>query len=334
MQPRIDERMKIEELSPSTLADQGGQLSEPPARRSLLNRVQRLVAFPLMGLVVLVLVAAGAAGLWGIIGKLNQDRAYSTDAELTRARLQDMLTIDLPEGFEPECSVDLRTPLRGKPLSQWSMYQWHDSDSFVLVAHAGRDLTKFQQGGQQERNADAVDMGRIVQELLFDRGRIFEPLFFGPPDKLDDVLPDGKLGPPRNRTAPVSEKDLDAYLHKQRAGVEQVETIELLGKKVKVWYADGIGLVNDEPYWQVVTAIPTDPGSLLLYAQVKKSELSREQLQAMVGSIRKPQQPSTETQPTAETEQSAEPQQPTETQPAAPQPAVEPEQPAPPAAKQ
>jgi len=281
--------MKIEELSPSTLADQGEQPPEKPARRSLLSRVQRLLAIPLMGLIVLVLITAGAAGLWGVIGKLNQDRAYSTDAELTRARLQDMVTIDLPDGFQPECSVDLRTPLRGKRLSQWAMYEWHDSDSFVLVARATRDLTKFQEIGRKERNADAVDMGRIVQELLFDRGRIYEPLFFGPPDKLDDLLPDGKLGPPRNRTAPISEKQLEAYLHKQRVGVEQLETIELLGKKVKVWFAEGIGAVNDEPYWQVVTAIPIEGGSVLLYAQVKQSELSREQLEALVRSIREPQ---------------------------------------------
>ena len=283
--------MKIEELSPAKLADQGEQPPERPARRSPLSRVRRLLAFPVMGLIVLVLIAAGGAGLWGVIGKLNQDRAYSTDAELTGARLRDMVTIDLPDGFQPECSVDLRTPIRGKRLSQWAMYEWHDSDSFVLVARATRDLTKFQHVGQKERNADAVDMGRIVQELLFDRGRIYEPLFFGPQEKLDDVLPDGKLGPPRNRTAPVSEKQLEAYLHKQRAGVEQLETIELLGKKVKVWFAEGIGAVNDEPYWQVVTAIPIQGGSVLLYAQAKQSELSREQIEAMVRSIREPRQP-------------------------------------------
>ena len=285
--------MTIEELPPSTLTAGGEELPEQRARRDLLGRVQRLVAFPVMGLIVLVLVAAGAAGLWGVIGKLNQDRAYSTDPELTRARLHDMVAIDVPAGFEPECSVDLRQPFTGKRLSQWALYQWHDSDSFVLVARAARDLTRFRDIGQEERNADGVDMGRIVQELLFDRGRIYEPLQFGPPDKLDDLLPDGKLGKPRNRTAPVSEKQLDAYLHKQRAGVEQIETVELLGKKVKVWFAEGVGMVNDEPYWQVVTAIPTDPGSLLLYAQVKKSELSREQLDALVRSIRKPQTPAT-----------------------------------------
>lgn len=285
--------MTIEELPPSTLTAGGEELPEYRARRGLLGRVQRLLAFPVMGLIVLVLIAAGAAGLWGVIGKLNQDRAYSTDPELTQARLHDMVAIDMPAGFEPECSVDLRQPITGKRLSQWALYQWHDSDSFVLVARAARDLTRFRDIGQQERNADAVDMGRIVQELLFDRGRIYEPLQFGPPDKLDDLLPDGKLGKPRNRTAPVSAKQLDAYLHKQRAGVEQLETIELLGKKVKVWFAEGVGMVNDEPYWQVVTAIPTDPGSLLLYAQVKKSEVSREQLEALVRSIRKPQPPAT-----------------------------------------
>lgn len=283
--------MTIEELPPSTLSAGGEELPEQRARRGLLGRVQRLVAFPVMGLIILVLVAAGAAGLWGVIGKLNQDRAYSTDPELTRARLHDMVAIDVPAGFEPECSVDLRQPFTGKRLSQWALYQWHDSDSFVLVARAARDLTRFRDIGQEERNADGVDMGRIVQELLFDRGRIYEPLQFGPLEKLDDLLPDGKLGKPRNRTAPVSEKQLDAYLHKQRAGVEQIETVELLGKKVKVWFAEGVGMVNDEPYWQVVTAIPTDPGSLLLYAQVKKSELSREQLDALVRSIRKPQPP-------------------------------------------
>lgn len=283
--------MTIEELSPSTPADQSQPPTENRARRTLLSRVQRLLAFPLMGLIILVLIVAGAAGLWGVIGKLNQDRAYSTNAELTRERLGDIATIDLPDGFQPECSVDLRTPILGKQLSQWALYQWHDSDSFVLVARATRDLTKFKEIGKEERNVNAVDLGRIVQSLLFDRGRIYEPLLFGPPEKLDDVRPDGSLGPPRNRTTPVTEEQLEAFLHKQRVGVEQLETIELLGKPVKVWFAAGTGAVNNEPYWQVVTAIPLEGGSVLLYAQVKQSELSREQLEALVRSLRAPQQP-------------------------------------------
>ena len=91
--------MKIEELSPSTPADQDEPPAESRARRTLLSRVQRLLAFPLMGLIILVLIVAGAAGLWGVIGKLNQDRAYSTNAELIRARLRDIATIDMPDGF-------------------------------------------------------------------------------------------------------------------------------------------------------------------------------------------------------------------------------------------
>lgn len=283
--------MTIEEQPPTSLANTGEQPAEVPARKVLRDRAQRWLMIPLIGLVVLVLLAAGAAGLWGVIGKLNQDRAYSTDAELTRARLHDMVTIDLPDGFEPECSVDLREPFTGRRLSQWAMYQWHDSDSFVLVARATRDLTKFTPLREQERDSDAIDLWRIVQELLFKRGRIFEPLYFGPPPQLDDVLPNGKLGPPRIDTNPISEKQLDVLIHKQRAGFEKLETIELLGKNVKVWFAEGTGMVNDEPYWQVITAIPIEGGSLLFYVQVKKSELSREQLDALVRSLRKPQAP-------------------------------------------
>jgi hypothetical protein len=282
--------MKIEEFPPAereVAAESARDDGAEPASTD--SRWRRRLTLPLVALAVVGLTAAGIVGLVGVIGNLNQERAYSTDPDVARRRLRETISIELPAEFEPECSAEMRQLLSGERISIWSMYQWHDSDSFVLVARSTKDVTKVQRPGDPPRASDSVDLTRYVQELLFDRGRVYEPVFFGEPEKLDDRNPDGSLTKPRNRVEPLGAQQLDKLLHDQRAKVEEVETIELLGHKVKVWFAAGTGAVNEEPYWQVVTGIPVPEGSVLFYLQAKKSELSREQIEQIVRSIGEPQ---------------------------------------------
>ncbi|MGE0536058.1 MAG: hypothetical protein AB7O68_13845 [Pirellulales bacterium] len=296
--------MMIEEHPPVEDVSAAQSMPDPSADSARSKgRWRRLVSLPFMALAIVGLTAAGAVGILGVIANLNQQRAYSTDAELTRGRLRRTVSLELPDEFRPECSAEMFGMFGGERTSIWAMYQWHDSDSFVLVARSQKNITKVARPGEPEHESDAVDLIKFVHELLYGRGRIFEPLLFGEPVVLDDRNPDGSLTEPRNRTRPRSQTEADELLRKQRAKVEEIERVKILGKAVNVWFTEATGAVNNEPYWQVVAGIPVpnedssgswgrkqepDVGSVLFYLQAKKSELSREQIEAIVRSIGEP----------------------------------------------
>ena len=280
--------MKIEEFPPDYQEQPIAVVSQHRALSAGVDRRwRRTLARLLFALAILVLTAAAGIGVYGVIGNLNQERAYSTNADVARRRMHETISLVLPDDFRPECSSEMYGLFGRERTSIWSMYEWKDSDSFVLAARSTKDVTKAPLA-DPPRDSDSVDLNHFVQDLLFNRGRIFEPLRFGEPEKLDDRKPDGSLTKPRNSSDILNPADVDRKLRQQRAGSEDVETIELLGQQVKVWIASGTGAVNDEPYWQVLAGIPTPDGSILFALQAKKSELSRDQIEAIVRSIREP----------------------------------------------
>ncbi|MBX9789323.1 MAG: hypothetical protein K2Y37_10440 [Pirellulales bacterium] len=280
--------MKIEEFPPDQHEQPIADAPQPHAQPAPVNRRwRRGLARLFFALAMLVLSAAAVVGVVGVIANSNQERAYSTNADVARQRMGETISIELPDEFRPECSSEMHGLLGLERTSIWSMYEWQGSDSFVLAARSTKDVTKAPLA-DPPRDSDSVDLLHFVQDLLFNRGRIFEPLRFGEPEQLDDRNPDGSLTEPRNSTELLNPQEADRKLRKDRAKFEEVETIELLGQKVKVWVASGTGAVNDEPYWQVLAGIPTPDGSILFALQAKKSELSRDEIEAIVRSIREP----------------------------------------------
>lgn len=217
---------------------------EPPRKKS--SGSNKLLIGLAIGCGGMMLLCCGGIAVLGWFGHKMAKEMISQDPVVVVEKTREITDVDIPDGFTPMMSMDMKVPFTGQRLIIMTTYVDKESQSNSLVFMQGDE----KMGGVNSRQQFEMQMRQSIDQQ-------------------------GQQGQQRRENLIVQESE--GFVHEVR-GVETTFQIAT-AKESKT------GEESGKEYWQVSGAFKGKSGPAFVFLTVEKEKMTREEIEAFIESI-------------------------------------------------
>jgi hypothetical protein len=129
-----------------------------PPRKPGMSTGAKVVIILLVVFGVLVVVCCGGVIGIGMFAKKAVTDMFSEDPTVVAAKTEEITEIEIPEGFEPAGSFDMKIPVADQRMFLWTAYEDEESGSTLMLFAAGE---AFPSQGREDRSKSRRQSPRL-----------------------------------------------------------------------------------------------------------------------------------------------------------------------------